>query len=503
MARISRDDLPCLLLQRVGRVVFKHEDVLPEYFFLWLHSPAFTTIIDPGRSNGVPHISAREIEAIPFSLPPLVEQRRIVGKVDQLLGLCDELAARQAARREARSALVGATLDRLVSARSAAEFPAHAHRLRDHFDRLFDTPTTLPKLPKLRQAIVNLAAHGQLVPQLHDELPATEMLKANRERHRSHWEQLELQRFEQQGKVPRSDAWKRAYPEPTPASDEGLPAIPSTWGWERIGLLGDDLFNAVQTGPFGSQLLKTEFVKSGVPVIAVGNLTGLGFTTDKLYFITSEKAAALARYDVQAGDVLFARSGATLGKVCVAHEYIQNWRMTGHILRARLNPSVTVPELFVLFLWGASFVTEQVTGGIRGMTRPGFNTGLLERIVLPVPPLSEQKRIVSKVTELLSAAETLATRPRPRHLSKEQWQTFQRLANEGMAALESAGSKDELRQVLATVRNSQNVVKHIHWNNVRMIECGELWQIELALQCLLQVGDPSRVAYEAARRHAE
>ena len=71
-----------------------------------------------------------------------------MGKVDQLLGLCDELAARQAARREARERLVGATLDRLVSARSAAEFPAHAHRLRDHFNHLFDTPPPSPNSAK-------------------------------------------------------------------------------------------------------------------------------------------------------------------------------------------------------------------------------------------------------------------------------------------------------------------------------------------------------------------
>ena len=119
VARINRDDLPCLLLQRVGRVVFKHDDVLPDYFFLWLHSPAFIATIDAGRSNGVPHISAREIEAIPFSAPPLAEQRRIVEKVDQLLWLCDELAARQAAQREKRQRLVGATLDRLVSCHRA------------------------------------------------------------------------------------------------------------------------------------------------------------------------------------------------------------------------------------------------------------------------------------------------------------------------------------------------------------------------------------------------
>ena len=122
----------------------------------------------------MPKINQEELSRILVAVPSLAEQRRIVGKVDQLLGLCDELAARQAARREARERLVGATLDRLVSARSAAEFPAHAHRLRDHFDRLFDTPTTLPKL---RQAILQLAVQGQLVPQDPNDEPAINDLK--------------------------------------------------------------------------------------------------------------------------------------------------------------------------------------------------------------------------------------------------------------------------------------------------------------------------------------
>ena len=69
------------------------------------------------QTTNISNISLAGIRPIAFPLPPLAEQRRIVGKVDQLLGLCDELAARQAARREARSALVGATLDRLVSHR--------------------------------------------------------------------------------------------------------------------------------------------------------------------------------------------------------------------------------------------------------------------------------------------------------------------------------------------------------------------------------------------------
>ena len=74
-------------------------------------------------------------------------------------------------------------------------------------------------------------------------------------------------------------------------------------------------------------------------------MTGVGFTEKNLYFVTPEKAEQLNRYDVQAGDLLFARSGATLGKVCVAPPFVDGWRMTGHILRARLNSHYILSEM--------------------------------------------------------------------------------------------------------------------------------------------------------------
>ena len=55
-ARVRDEDLPSLLLQRVARVRFLGDDMLPDYFFMWLNSQCFTGAIDPGRSNGVPHI---------------------------------------------------------------------------------------------------------------------------------------------------------------------------------------------------------------------------------------------------------------------------------------------------------------------------------------------------------------------------------------------------------------------------------------------------------------
>jgi type I restriction enzyme S subunit len=112
VARIRKDDLPCLLLQRVARTQFQDNSVLPEYFFRWLGSSHFTNAIDPGRSNGVPHISHKDIEKIPFAAPPLPEQRRIVAALDALQAEVDALKRLQAETAAELDALLPSILDK-------------------------------------------------------------------------------------------------------------------------------------------------------------------------------------------------------------------------------------------------------------------------------------------------------------------------------------------------------------------------------------------------------
>jgi type I restriction enzyme, S subunit len=93
-AVIQQHDLPCLLLQRVARMKPQASVLAREYLELWLNSPEFIGRIDPGRSNGVPHISTRQLQAIPIALPPLAEQHRIVARVEELRCLCAQLRER-------------------------------------------------------------------------------------------------------------------------------------------------------------------------------------------------------------------------------------------------------------------------------------------------------------------------------------------------------------------------------------------------------------------------
>jgi type I restriction enzyme S subunit len=109
VARVKAKDLPALLLQRVGRFILS-QALNPDYVFLWIDSPHFSEQIDPGRSNGVPHISSKQVEAAVLFLPPLAEQRRIVAKVDELMALCDRLEASLDAAAATRRRLLDALL---------------------------------------------------------------------------------------------------------------------------------------------------------------------------------------------------------------------------------------------------------------------------------------------------------------------------------------------------------------------------------------------------------
>ena len=109
-AVVRKSDLPCLLLQRVARLAPVAVVVSPEFLVLWLQSDLFMGTIDPGRSNGVPHISTKQVAGLTFALPPLAEQTRIVARVTALRRLCAELRQRLAEGQATQARLAEALL---------------------------------------------------------------------------------------------------------------------------------------------------------------------------------------------------------------------------------------------------------------------------------------------------------------------------------------------------------------------------------------------------------
>ena len=114
-AVIRSADLPCLLLQRVAKIAPYAGAVTVSYLSAWLNSRFFVDSIDPGRSNGVPHISTNQVASMPFALPPLAEQHRIVAKVDRLMALCDQLKTRLTQARQLNEQLASTLVEQAVA----------------------------------------------------------------------------------------------------------------------------------------------------------------------------------------------------------------------------------------------------------------------------------------------------------------------------------------------------------------------------------------------------
>lgn len=114
-AIIKKKDLPCLLLQRVARFQPYSDTIATHYLERWINSKMFKNSIDPGRSNGVPHISTGQIGKLILPLPPKNEQYRIVEKVDELMALCDQLKARLNVAGETRAQMAETVVERAVN----------------------------------------------------------------------------------------------------------------------------------------------------------------------------------------------------------------------------------------------------------------------------------------------------------------------------------------------------------------------------------------------------
>lgn len=114
-AVIRNTDLPCLLLQRVAKIAPYADAVSVRYLSAWLNSRFFVDNIDPGRSNGVPHISTSQVASMPFALPPLPEQHRIIAKIDQLMAICDQLKIHLTQARQLNEQLTSTLVERALA----------------------------------------------------------------------------------------------------------------------------------------------------------------------------------------------------------------------------------------------------------------------------------------------------------------------------------------------------------------------------------------------------
>jgi len=138
---------------------------------------------------------------------------------------------------------------------------------------------------------------------------------------------------EGEGKQPKDDKWKRNYKEPAPLTDTVLLSnLPKSWTWVTVAQVGFIGEQSVLTGPFGSNMGKTDFQAHGVPVLTIGCLKEEGIFLDNAAYIAEKKAKELERYKLKEGDLLFSRMAA-VGRAGYVTQELSGAIFNYHIMR--------------------------------------------------------------------------------------------------------------------------------------------------------------------------
>lgn len=169
-------------------------------------------------------------------------------------------------------------------------------------------------------------------------------------------------------------------------------ALPEGWVTGSLLDVADDKRQPILTGPFGADLGNDDFVEEGVPVLRIGNVQAGHLDLDDLLFVSPRKARELQRYVIRAGDLLFARQGATTGRNALASELVDGCLINYHIIRVALDHAKCAP-MFIEAAFNGEMVKRQVERDKGRGTREGINTAQLKALKVPLAPVVEQRLI--------------------------------------------------------------------------------------------------------------
>ena len=149
---------------------------------------------------------------------------------------------------------------------------------------------------------------------------------------------------------------------------------------------------AIQTGPFGSQLHKEDYVVHGTPIVTVEHLGSRKFTEQNLPCVSDKDKERLKKYVLKTGDIVFSRVGSVDRCSYVSAEY-EGWMFSGRCLRVRPCEKLNPEYLYYFFLLEKTkqFVRNIATGA----TMPSINTKFMGEIPIRVPSLDAQNKIAS------------------------------------------------------------------------------------------------------------
>lgn len=313
------------------------------YYFYYLFYLYKNTGRLRGRGVAIQGLSNEAIHKVVLPLAPLEEQHRIVAKIEELLPYVDCYAA--------------------------------AYEKLEQFNAKFPED--------MKKSVLQYAIQGKLVEQRPEEGTAEELYRQI---------QVEKQKLIKAGKI------KKEKPLPEIAEDEIPFDIPESWKWVRIGTVATILGG--KRIPAGRKLSSND---TGYIYIRVSDMKDGYVSTENLQYVPEDIFQSISKYIIHKEDIFITVAG-TIGRVGKIPPELDGANLTENADRLVFS---LMDQDWLIKCMQSSLVQNQIADATTKVGQPKLAIIRIQNMLIPLPPLAEQKRIVAKLEEILPLCERL------------------------------------------------------------------------------------------------
>ncbi|MDD2177760.1 restriction endonuclease subunit S [Acidovorax sp. D2M1] len=349
------------------------------FIYYYLRSPAFIRYVEATQKGvAYPAINDGDFFSGLFPLPPLTEQHRIVARIDQLMARCDTLEMLRNEQEEKQLAVHAAAIQQLLEAGDALAWDF----IERHFDALY---TVKKNVAELRNAILHLAMAGRLSSPMDTDSQVASLLDI-------------LQTNQSKNTSLRKSEYDSIH--------AALKAAANGVVRNRV-LLSARLFCEFITK--GTTPSANELTDIGeVPFLKVYNIVGnkLDFNYKPSFISVDVHRNKLGRSIIRPNDVIMNIVGPPLGKVAIVTNQFPEWNMNQAL--AVFRPLGGILSKYVYYALSARSTLKTVLREVKGTA--GQDNLSLEQcrdLIIPIPSIEEQCRIVSRIDQLMIQCDTL------------------------------------------------------------------------------------------------
>ena len=327
---------------------FQSLGVNPKYLYYYLQNPLFIQIFKSKTTGIIGGVSVNTLKTLIFALPPSSEQARIVAEIEKYEPLIAE------------------------------------------YDKLEQQVTKLDAeiYDNLKKSILQYAIQGKLVPQDPNDEPASVLLARIRAEKKAQLGKKYVESYIYKGD-------DNCYYEHISGKDvnitEEIPFdLPNGWEWTRWG----ELSESIQYG-YNAPAKENGRIK----MVRISDIHNNEVLWDNVPYCDIAEQE-IPTYLLKANDILFARTGGTVGKSYLVTTVPEDAIYAGYLIRTRYSRELS-PQYLKYFM-GSNLYWEQLREGTIATAQPNCNGKTLSKMLLPLPPLAEQKRVVDKINKIFA-----------------------------------------------------------------------------------------------------